>query len=196
MELDLQSLKDSEVHDVSSNPPDISISLTSPYINIGLNAPLLVDSLDSPNISCYLTLYNSRNDFGFGSAAEKSECETFRDMNSPPALHHLTNHQNQDSLTDKIAEELDDAEIMSRAALRIQSWWRRILQCRKLEEAALRRLFAEQKKRMLERSTSINQSTLLKSRAIRSPKIATRIMKKMKGSELSEYGVIQTLILN
>ncbi|VDK32791.1 unnamed protein product [Taenia asiatica] len=89
----------------------------------------------------------------------------------------------QDSLTDKITEELDDAEIMSRAALRIQSWWRKILQCRKLEEAALRRLFAEQKKRMLERSVSTNQSTLLKSRAIRSPKIATRIMKKMKGSE-------------
>lgn len=89
----------------------------------------------------------------------------------------------QDSLIDKMAEELDQAQRMSRAALRIQNWWRKISHCQKLEKAALRRLFAEQKKRMLERSASTKQSTLLRSCAIRSPKIATRIMKKMKDSE-------------
>uniref|UniRef100_A0A0R3TRE4 IQ motif containing E n=1 Tax=Rodentolepis nana TaxID=102285 RepID=A0A0R3TRE4_RODNA len=69
------------------------------------------------------------------------------------------------------------------AICRIQRWWRRILQRRKLEQSAIRNLLISQKKRMLSRSVSARSSTPLNTRLYHSPRIATNIMKKMKNFE-------------
>ncbi|KAM3187976.1 hypothetical protein ACTXT7_001211 [Hymenolepis weldensis] len=69
------------------------------------------------------------------------------------------------------------------AVCRIQRWWCRILQRRRLEESAIHCLFVNQKKKMLSRSASVKSSIPLNTRVYRSPRIATNIMKKMKNFE-------------
>ena len=79
--------------------------------------------------------------------------------------------------------EISETQRLSLAATRIQNWWRRVLQSRKLEDFALRSLLAQQKKRILSRSASRKANSLAGNRVFRSPRVATSIMKKMKNSE-------------
>ena len=79
--------------------------------------------------------------------------------------------------------EINEHHKQSSAASRIQVWWRNVLQRRKLERAALYNLFAQQRKRILERSASRKTNALAANRAFRSPRVATNIIKKMKNSE-------------
>nr|CDS18958.1 hypothetical protein EgrG_000423600 [Echinococcus granulosus] len=93
MELDSQDPTGCEVHNTPTNPPGISISLTSPYINIALNTPLLVDSFGSPGSSCCLTLSNGWSDFDFGLITEKPECETFKTRSGSSTSYCTMRHQ-------------------------------------------------------------------------------------------------------
>ncbi|CDS37009.1 hypothetical protein EmuJ_000423600 [Echinococcus multilocularis] len=93
MELYSQDPTGCEVHNSPTNPPGISISLTSPYINIALNTPLLVDSFGSPGSSCCLTLSNNWSDFDVGLITEKSECETSKTRSGSSTSYCTMRHQ-------------------------------------------------------------------------------------------------------